>query len=384
MARKKTTEEFIKDAKNIHGDRYDYNKVNYTGNKDKIIIVCKIHGEFLQSPNDHLSKKSGCAKCGKLNITKTTKEFIHDARKIHENEYDYNKVNYINSREKVIIICKAHGEFLQSPNHHLSNKSGCPDCYGNKLKTTEQFIRDCLKVHGDRYDYSKVIYLGSNMKISIICHRHQEFCQIAYDHLNGHNCPKCKNSKTQEEFITDCLKIHGNRYDYSEVQYTINKEKIKITCRIHGRFVQRANAHLSGQNCPSCKSSKGESIIKLVLEKNNISFIQQQTFKDCDYKSSLKYDFYLPDHNLLIEYDGIQHFKPVEFFGGEESFKEQKIKDNIKNEYSKESGISLLRIFYNIKDEKIEELILKVVKTKDKSIEIFKKTFYLNLFDKLL
>ena len=114
-----TTEEFIEKAKKVHGDRYNYSKVEYKNNCIKVIIVCKIHDGFKQKPNGHLNGK-GCPKC--VGQNKTTKELIKQFNKIHRNKYDYSKVEYINSRTKVIIICKKHGEFSQTPNNHLRKR----------------------------------------------------------------------------------------------------------------------------------------------------------------------------------------------------------------------------------------------------------------------
>ncbi len=128
-------EEFIEKSNKIHNNQYNYSKVNYIDSTTKVIIICKIHGEFLQSPNDHLNK-CGCQICGreKSNNSKklTQEEFIERSNKIHNDQYNYSKVNYINTTIKVIIICKIHGEFLQTPSHHMYNNTGCKKC--NKLK----------------------------------------------------------------------------------------------------------------------------------------------------------------------------------------------------------------------------------------------------------
>jgi len=166
-------EEFIEKAIKIHGDKYDYSKVEYINALTKITIICKKHGEFLQKPSNHINAKQGCRICGNelnhKNQTCNTTEFIQKAIKIHGDKYDYSKVEYIKSNENVIIICKKHGEFLQKPNSHLSQEAGCLKCGKVYRYNTSEFIKIVIKIHGDKYDYSKVEYINSNTKITIIC-----------------------------------------------------------------------------------------------------------------------------------------------------------------------------------------------------------------------
>ena len=194
--KKKTTEQFIKEAKAIHGDKYDYSKVNYKGCFEKVCIICPIHGEFWQTPAMHLSGQ-GCSKCcGRKR--KTKEEFIEDAKKVHGNKYDYSKVNYVNNKTKVIITCPIHGDFLQRPDRHLFG-CGCNKCgYDNtaeKCKTSlEDFIKRAKEIHGDKYDYSKVVYVNNHTKVCIICPIHGEFWQTPRTHLMGRGCPICNES----------------------------------------------------------------------------------------------------------------------------------------------------------------------------------------------
>lgn len=185
-----TTEEWIKKAKSIHGDKYDYSKVEYKGWNQKVCIICPIHGEFWQNPTSHIAKhhKQGCPECSK-NSAKTNEQFIQEAIKTHGNKYDYSKVNYINAKTKVCIICPEHGEFLQMPYMHLRH-TGCPKCNSNK-KTTEQFIQKAKLIHGNKYDYSKSMYVNCNTEICITCPVHGDFLQKPSNHLRGNGCVKC-------------------------------------------------------------------------------------------------------------------------------------------------------------------------------------------------
>ena len=203
--------EFIKRCKEKYGDKYDYSKVEYKGHREKVCIICPTHGEFWQSPSNHL-RGCGCPKCGiEISSDKrmhTKKEFVEKAQEIHNNKYDYSKVVYKGVKEKVCIICPTHGEFWQSPSKHLNN-SGCPKC-GNlskkikQIKSKETFIQEANKVHENKYDYSKLEYKGDREKVCIICPTHGEFCQTPHDHLDYHGCPICSNSisKKEKELIT--------------------------------------------------------------------------------------------------------------------------------------------------------------------------------------
>lgn len=159
MPRTITTEEFVKKAKAVHGDKYDYSLVDYKNNQAKVKIICPLHGIFEQYPENHIRKKSGCPECSrKIKREASNKEeFIKKAKEIHGDRYDYSLVEYKNSRIKVKIICPIHGIFEQAPGNHLLG-AGCPDCSGRKRSTTEEFIQRAKAVHGDKYDYSLADY----------------------------------------------------------------------------------------------------------------------------------------------------------------------------------------------------------------------------------
>ena len=265
---------------------------------------------------------------------KSTKEFIEDAVKVHGNKYDYSKVEYINNRTKVCIICPEHGEFWQTPVHHLYRKQGCHLCTGGVNLTTKEFIEKAKQVHGDKYDYSKVEYINNHTKVCIICPKHGEFWQTPNSHLNGNGCFDCsyierglKRKSSTKEFLEKAIKIHGDKYDYSKVEYVNAKTKVCIICPEHGEFWQTPNCHLNGQGCPNCNQSKMENEISLLLKQNNIKFEQQKRFKWLGRQSL---DFYLPDYNIVIECQGKQHFESRDRFGGINGLNERLEKDNRK------------------------------------------------------
>src|SRR5574343_543773 len=186
VMRKLTTQQFIEKAIKVHGDKYDYSKAEYINNYTKVVIICQDHGEFSQTPKNHL-KGQGCKKCVSKN--KTTQDIIAEFTDIHGDKYNYDRINYINNRSKVVIICQDHGEFKQRPNDHLQRK-GCPKCVG-KNKTTQDLIAEFTEIHGDKYDYSSVENKKTNIPVKIICSKHGEFKQIPNNHLKGQGCYDC-------------------------------------------------------------------------------------------------------------------------------------------------------------------------------------------------
>ena len=358
--KKLTTEEFIEKAKQIHGDEYDYSKTEYINKRTKVCIICPKHGEFWQEPNSHI-KGCGCKKCADNNKKEkysiNTEEFIEKAKKVHGDKYDYSKVDYVNSHTKVCIICPEHGEFWQTPNDHIKG-CGCKKCANERISKINSkignftFIERAKEVHGDKYDYSKINYINPKTKILIYCKFHKEYFEmLPHNHLNGQGCPKCKNRKISEslqhnkcDFINASKKMHGNnRYDYSKVEYNGIFNKVCIICPIHGEFWQRPSDHKYGCGCPKCNESHLENDVRIILEENNIKYEYQKKF---DWLGRQSLDFYLPDYNIAIECQGEQHFKPIPYFGGESSFKKIIERDKNKLLLCDNNGIKM--IYYHI------------------------------------
>ena len=340
--KKMTTEQFIEEARKIHGDKYDYSKVEYVNAKTKVCIVCPKHGEFWQTPDKHLHYHS-CQKCHPHH-KKSTDEFIEEARKIHGDKYDYSKVEYKGMLTKICVVCPKHGEFFVLPNNHL-NGDICRKCYDEeRRKSTDEFIEEARKIHGDKYDYSKVNYVDSHTKVCIICPIHGEFWQTPANHLSGKGCRKCigRYYYTTEQFIAEAKRVHGDKYDYSRVEYNGMFTDVCIVCPIHGEFWQKPIKHLNGQGCPICKNSHLESEIRNLLIRNCIKFEQEKTFDWLINESNLRIDFYIPDKKIAIECQGIQHFIPVNYFGGITSFEKQKEMDLLKKQLCEEHNIKVI------------------------------------------
>ena len=347
--KKLTLKDFIDKANLIHNNKYDYSKVEYVNNSTKVCIICPEHGEFWQTPRNHLIGQ-GCPLCnGTFKLT--NQEFIEKANLIHNNKYDYSKVKYVNNNTKVCIICPKHGEFWQTPHHHL-NGHGCSKCRNEnngdrRRHNTEDFIRKSKSIHGEKYNYDKVNYVNSYSKVCIICPEHGEFWQSPYVHIQGHECPECakikraKNNKHSiDEFIQKSKLIHGDKYDYSKVEYINSHTKVCIICPEHGEFWQRPCCHTNlRQGCPFCNESQSEMEIEQILCEHKILYIRQKRF---DWLGKMSLDFYLPNYGIAIECQGRQHFESVDYFGGNESLENTKERDLRKKQLCEKHNIKIL------------------------------------------
>jgi hypothetical protein len=299
--RQSKTLEFVERLTKVHGDNYDYSKVEYVNSTTKICIICneidpitgEKHGSFLQNPRSHL-RGAKCPKCSGNFMDKEL--FIKRARIIHENNYDYSKVKYVKSNTKVQIICPEHGKFNQTPNSHLSGK-GCSKCAHKRLSEKlihgkEKFIEKAKKVHGNKFDYSKVEYAGSHNEVCIICPEHGEFYQKATNHLSGNGCKKCAYQYSHgkyrltsfEEFLSQAKEIHGGKYDYSKVEWKNTRTKITIICPIHGEFEQVPQNHIRLKcGCRKC----GREIAKSKVNKYSTKYF----IKNAKKVHGNKYDY---------------------------------------------------------------------------------------------
>jgi len=353
---------FISKAIVIHGDKYNYTKIDYKNAQTKVCIICPIHGEFWQTPSDHLQGR-GCSMCGNVNrsLSKTnnTEYFIKKSNKKHNFKYDYSKTNYVNSESDVCIVCPEHGEFYQKANSHMIGY-GCSKCGGNFMDL-DTFIEKSKEKHNNKFTYENVDYINSIIKVDITCPIHGEFWQTPNSHLDGKGCPKCSGSYMDYNYFIEKTKlIHRDKYDYSKVEYKGTNIKVKIICPIHGEFWQTPHNHLKGQGCPKCNESKGEKIVNQTLTNFKLKFIREHKFDDCRYKYSLPFDFYIPKYNTCIEYDGEQHYKQVDRFGGIEGFESIQRNDKIKTQYCLDNNIKLIRIPYT-EFNNIEEILNKEI-----------------------
>jgi hypothetical protein len=270
------TADFIARAVEIHGDQYDYSLSEYgKSSRDKVMIQCTRHDpplRFEQGPVSHL-KGHGCPACGVTKLRSNTADFIARAVEVHGDRYDYSLSEYGKTNNyKVVILCKKHNEFLQSPRQHLSGQ-GCPACAldnnvgWQRRSTLDEFVARAVEIHGDQYDYSLSEYGKSNEdKVVILCTRHDpplRFEQRPVSHLSGSGCPACAIARSRgntADFIARAVEIHGDQYDYSLSKYgKSNEDKVVIQCTRHDpplRFEQSPKNHLLGQGCPACGSAR--------------------------------------------------------------------------------------------------------------------------------
>lgn len=279
-----------------------------------------------------------------------TEEFIKKAKLKHGDKYDYSLVDYVNNITKVIIICKEHGEFTQTPINYLRT-NGCSKCSGVYKSNTEEFIEKSIKIHGEKYDYSLVDYKGNKEKIIIICKYHGEFLQRPNNHLYGQGCSKCAGiiKSDTNEFIEKSKKIYGEKYDYSKVDYINSSTKVIIICKTHGEFLQKPIQHTHHKSgCPFCVN-KTEGILYEKLQKYYPSLTPQFS---PEWIGRKRFDFCIPEHNIIIELDGIQHFKQVSNWSSPE---EQHRNDKEKEELATEHNYCVIRllqedVFYDTYD----------------------------------
>jgi len=293
------TNYFIEKSKKIHGNRFDYSKSKYIDSITKVCIICPEHGEFWQLINSHLNG-NGCVKCSGKH-KKTNEEFITEAKLLYGDVYDYSKTEYVNSHTKIEIICAIHGSFYTTPISHLSNV-GCQKCgiiNAAKKRTisTELFIKKSKVIHGDKFDYSLVNYKNSGVKIKLICPEHGEFEQLPSDNLQNHGCPKCAGKYMDTDFfIEKSKKIHENKYDYSMSEYINSVTKIKIICPIHGEFEQMPSSHLNGHGCSKC-SGKHRKTTDEFINNSNIIHNYKYDYSKTNFISSIsKIKIICPEH----------------------------------------------------------------------------------------
>lgn len=371
MSIRSNTEDFIRKARDIHGNKYGYEHVKYIKADEPVEIFCPDCGKyFFQKPKTHLIGH-GCILCAN-NKPIGTEEFIRRAKEVWGERYTYENTEYTSNKRKIHVTCREHGGWLATPSDFL-NGHGCPDC--GKIKvgeskrlTQKEFIERATTIHNGKYDYSKVAYVNNDTPVIITCPIHGDFTQAPSNHLGGQGCKFCKIDKQKrifkmgkEKFIEKARKIHGSFYDYSKVEYVNNKTDVVVICPEHGPFLVAPQDHIQGMNgCPKCQTSKGEKKIMLWLENHSIDYRWHKSIRSPLAPGKRKKfipDFYVEASNLMIEYNGEQHYRPKEKWGGEKQFILQQRRDAALRTYCETKQIRLLEISYTDFDN--IELILE-------------------------
>lgn len=317
------TERFIEKFKCIHGDTYDYSITRYNGNNKLVKILCRKCGVFEINPSNHL-KGMGCVACTReRKCQELQKTFITKANEIHDNRYSYENVRYVKNNSKVTITCPVHGNFQQTPNSHL-NGNGCSKCSKQRLadslrSNTKKFIQDSKRIHGNRYFYDLVDYIGSTDKVIITCPIHGNFEQIPKGHLQGQGCKKCADQrsadlkrKTFEEFVRASTEIHDHRYSYHLVDYKRCHDKVVIVCAKHGEFKMTPKDHLRGHGCKACGSG---------ISPASQQWLDSLGVNEREYRiPNTKYivDGYDPSTNTVYEFMGVYWHGHPDYFHPED------------------------------------------------------------------
>lgn len=351
------TKRFIGLVESKWPSQFTFENTQFVNGTTPITINCRFHGSIERLPWNILrSANTPCASCSGTKLSKDA--FISLAQKTHGLKYSYSKVNYVNTSVPVTITCKEHGDFKQRPYSHY-NGTGCFTC-----DRQVEFIRQAKIKHRGYYDYSKVVYQTHYHKVVITCKYHGDFKQIPHMHISGGGgcrlCAARDMSKVREDFIRKARLVHGDKFSYENVIYIGSKIPVKINCQVHGVFSTPPNSHVSGRSgCPRCKESKGETAVRSVLENIGVEFFQE-------YKIALfnfRFDFFIPDYSLFIEFNGKQHYGPIEVFGGISEFKETVRRDKAKRALVEEFGGKLLCIKWSdilIAKEVIEKEIKRI------------------------
>jgi hypothetical protein len=292
MPPKKTKEQFVKEANEVHQNKCDYTDSDYVNNITKMKILCKEHNViFEQTPKKHLIGQTSCKQCIEIKCPIITTEiFVERSNKIHNNEYDYSLTQYINTETEVTIICKIHGPFTCRASSH-SQGTGCGKCYGIYQSNTEEFVKKATEIHGNKFDYSKVEYKKCYELVCIICRIHGEFMQSPSNHLKGHQCPECSSIQyTTESFIQKAKEKHGDIYDYSKVVYVNIETPVIIICKQHGEFQTTPKTHLKGSICKKCvlqKQSEERSFtLEQFIERANETHKNKYSYDNANYTNS--------------------------------------------------------------------------------------------------
>ena len=392
--KKKTIEEFITEAIEVHSDKYDYSKTAYNGYHKELCIVCPTHGEFWLTPHQHVYEKRGCPSC-KINMHKksskmwTQDQFLNVMKEVHGNSIDFSNAIYIGTDKTVKCKCNICGNTWLAKPSKLKIGHGCPKCGlikngKNRQTTKEKLIERTKELFGD-YDFSNVPNrFTQKEKIIVGCPKHGFYKTTADNLIHGHGCLKCAQNKLSKsfswdvkKFVDEAEKVHDKKYSYVNSIYNGIDTPIEIICSKHGSFYQTPYCHIHQKHgCPICKESKLENEVKSYLEENGIEFIQGKRF---DWLKRQHLDFYLPQCNIGIECQGEQHYKPTSFnFSKDESvlkknFEVQQERDERKKRLCEENGLKLL---YFTQYKGIKENSKDTFKDKENLIETIKKCSY--------
>lgn len=350
MSKKKTHKQYVEEVAKINPNIEVIGE--YVNTKTKILHRCEVDGyEWYVVPKSIL-KGHGCPKCGGT-LKLTHEEYIEKVSKINSNIKVLGV--YIDTKTKILHRCEVDNfEWMATPDGILHGR-GCPKCGGTMNFTHEEYVKKVAEINKNIEVIDK--YVNTKTKILHKCKIDgQEWYAMPTNILKGTGCPKCSiegSKKAHENYVKEIALINP---DIEVLDMYVNtRTKILHKCKTCGhKFYVKPNDFLHGIGCPKCNASHGERDIELYLIKHKIDYIPQHRFIGCRNKHPLPFDFYLPDYNVCIEYNGKQHYEPIDYFGGKEMFNLIQQRDAIKTQYCKDNNIVLIKIKYN---ENIEEVL---------------------------
>lgn len=359
--KKLDTVQFIRRAREKHGNKYDYSKTVYVNARTKLCIICPEHGEMWMTPVRHL-KSGGCTFCGKIkagSTKKTTKEFVSECKvKYPEKDTIFDKAEYKGSNELIELGCQKHGYYWVRATSYLNDGCDCPKC--NKLDLED--VKKEIVVHGHDYGLDNLQFKTDHDMVEIECSRHGKVLANLRSLRRGGKCNECAREDagvnarmSLQNFQGKSEELHGKgTWKYGKVDLRSNKDQIILVCGNCEKNVRtRPDRHLTLQKglkhrCPHCSDSRStaETLICEFLNEWGIDYSDEKTFDTCKDRAKLRWDFYIPEFNLLIERQGEGHHLPVSIFGGEQGFKSQQKRDKIKYDWAEKSPYTLKYIHY--------------------------------------
>lgn len=362
---------FLQKARAFHDDKFDYTDVTYVNANTPVTIICPTHGPFQQTPWNHL--KGGCSRCAaearavaRRATVDVATVYAAAAQKGYELVDQPIKLKQVPLTTRVKLKCPSHNHaFSSTVKALISDARNCPKCKGFRISDSktvafQEFLERAKAVHSDKYSYNEATYKGLMQPMEIVCQQHGSFTQAPVHHLSNKGCVIC--NRTGSYLTTEVLQqqlkeLYGDdaTISFDNVVHDPDSRYITITCETHGDVRALKASVRRGRGCPKCyPKSRGEAILAYMLSKYKVSFIEQYKFEGCVHKAPLPFDFFLPDLNVCIEYQGPQHYRPVDAFGGVETFEKVQVRDKVKRDFCRAEGLKLIEIS---EDDDIETVI---------------------------
>lgn len=345
MPKQKTNEEFQQEIRDMVGNEYTFLDT-YVNTSTKIKVKHNICGNTYKVTPNHFLRGSRCPYCsGK--IKKTNDEFKKEVYDLVGKEYTFLDF-YQGTHTKLKVKHNICGTIYEVRPHDFLRGTRCPRCFGTHKKTNDEFTQEVKNLVGDEYIFLEP-YVNAFTKIKVKHNKCGKVYKVEpHSFLKGQGCPSCsvRAPKSVDQFTQEVFNLVGDEYTFLD-DYVNNYTKLRVKHNKCGHIYKvRPYSFLEGYGCPYCKISQGEKLVGSILSSFTISYECQKTFDDLKDTKPLSYDFYIPDQSILIEYQGIQHYQPTEYFGGKSKFKLQQKHDQMKADYAKAHHYNLIAIPY--------------------------------------